>query len=171
MNFDPEGIQSIFETVGSSASSVGQIAKTVETLKGLFKGAHPATDADIKLALSDLTLQVANAQVANSELKFQLISLQKELAEMNAREADFNRYALWETPAGMTVYRLEEAHANGEPMHYLCPSCALDKTKSILQGHSEYRKCPRCKTGFKFDKASTPTTVRTRRGSRGVDWF
>ncbi|WP_333827717.1 hypothetical protein [Pararhodobacter sp.] len=152
MDFDFESLNSAVGLAGDAGTATGKIANAISTVQGLFKKSEAAGNADIKLALSDLTLQVANAQVANADLKLQLSALQDKLREAQAFKSDLDRYALWETPAGAVVYRLEKDIRNGEPRHYLCPNCIETKRKSILQGHSGFRDCPNCQRGFSFDE-------------------
>lgn len=152
MDFDFETLNSAVGLAGDAGTATGNIARAIQTVQGLFQKSQAGADADIKLALSDLTLQVANAQMANAELKLQLTALQDELRQAQALKSDLDRYELWETPTGAVVHRLKEAMNNGEPLHYLCPNCVQEKRKSILQGHASYRTCPNCDTGFKFDR-------------------
>lgn len=151
MDFDFETLNSAVGLAGDAGTATGNIARAIQTVQGLFQKSQAGADADIKLALSDLTLQVANAQMANADLKLQLTALQDELRQAQAFKSDLDRYELWETPTGSVVHRLKEAMNNGEPMHYLCPNCIESKRKSILQGPRHYRECPNCKTSFRFE--------------------
>lgn len=162
MEFDFDDIGKIFKLAGSGGSAIGQLASGVDRVKGLFQRSEAGTDPEIKLALADLTDQVANAKVANAELKVELSALQQALREANAFKTDLERYELHETPLGSVIYRLRDEMQNDEPLHYLCPRCVEDKTKSILQGHEGYRECPVCKTGFKMTPVDNPGFVKTR---------
>lgn len=154
MDFDFENLSGVLKLVGDAGTATGKVAKSVETLKTLFKKSETGADADLKMALGELAVQVANAQVANSDLKLKLAALQDELAEAQAFQSDLERYDLWETPTGAVVYRVKAECQGAEPMHYLCPNCIEDRQKSILQGHAKYRKCPRCSTGYSFAETS-----------------
>ncbi|WP_282092336.1 hypothetical protein [Epibacterium ulvae] len=152
MDLDFENLSSALQLVGDAGTATGQVAKGVEIVKSLFQKTETGGDTDLKLALSELTMQVANAQVANSDLKLKMAALQDELAKMQAFQSDLERYALWETPTGAIVYRLKEDSQGAEPLHYLCPNCIEDRHKAILQGHETHRECPRCSTGYFFQK-------------------
>lgn len=154
MDLSFENLSGVLELVGDAGAATGKIAKSVETVKALFKSAEAGGDTDLKMALSELAMQVANAQVANSDLKLKLAALQDELAKTQAFQSDLERYALWETPTGAIVYRLKQDSQGAEPMHYLCPNCIEDRHKSILQGHEEHRQCPRCSMGYSFAESS-----------------
>lgn len=151
MEFDFESLNGAVSLAGDAGTATSKIANAISTVQGLFKKSEAGADADIKLALSDLTLQVANAQMANADLKLKLTALQDELRQAQAFKSDLDRYALWETPTGSVVYRLEKEKREAEPLHYLCPNCIEAKRKSILQGPRHYRDCPNCRTGFSFE--------------------
>ena len=72
MNFDFESLNSVVSLAGDAGDATGKIANAISAVKGLFQKSQAGADTDIKLALSDLTLQVANAQVANADLKLKL---------------------------------------------------------------------------------------------------
>lgn len=166
MNFDFETLNNAIAVAGDAGQATGSIAKGIAALQGLFKKSEAGGDAQIKLALSELTLQIAQAQVANADLKLQLAALQDALRNAQAFKSDLDRYVLWETPSGALVYRLAKEIGDGEPTHFLCPNCVEDKRKSILQGHRTYRKCPRCGTGFAFE---VPDPLPS--SGRGRDWL
>ncbi|MDA7966186.1 hypothetical protein [Ruegeria sp.] len=165
MDWNFETISSVMELAGDAGAATGKVAKGLETLKTLFKKAETDGDTNLKIALSELAVQVANAQVANSDLKLKLAKLQDELAKAQSFKSDLERYELWETPTGAIVYRLKQASQGSQPKHYLCPNCVEDRHKSILQGHEEHRKCPRCSTEYRFATSESVTFSR-----RSDDW-
>ncbi|MBR3371182.1 MAG: hypothetical protein IKG52_11200 [Rhodobacteraceae bacterium] len=153
MDFDFETLNNAVGLARDVGTATGNIARAIQTVQGLFQKSPVGTDADIKLALSDLTLQVANAQMANAHLKGQLLALQQELGKAKAFKSDLEKYVRQETQAGSIVYAFNDMDAvmRGEPLHYLCASCIEDGHKSILQGDKYFRKCPKCKTEFGFE--------------------
>lgn len=157
MDVDFENLKSAISIAGDAGQATGNIAKGLSALQGLFKTSEAGSDAKIKLALSELTLQIAHAQVSNADLKLKLSALQDELRDAQAFKSDLDRYVLWEAPAGSLVYRLEKEIRDGEPAHFLCPNCVEEKRKSILQGHRSYRECLRCGKGFLFEHTKPPT--------------
>jgi rubrerythrin len=150
MDFSFDSLSGVLDLVGDAGTATGKIAQSVDTVKSLFQKAEAGGNAEIKLALSELTEQVANAKMANADLKLKLATLQKELAKAQAFQNDLDRYALWKTPAGAFVYRLKEDSQGAEPLHFLCPNCISDHQKSILQGEDADRQCPRCSTWYSF---------------------
>lgn len=156
MDFDLESFKGIFELAGDAGTATVKMANGLDTVKALFKKSEVGADADVKLALSELTMQIANAQMANSDLKHKLTALKDELAKTQAFQSDLDRYELWETPTSSIVYRLREEASENQPLHYLCPNCIEDKRKSILQGTEYSRDCGTCDLSFAFKKYVMP---------------
>lgn len=150
MDFDFNSMHDALKLAGNAGAATQNLAKGLEAIKALFKGSEVGADTNVKLLLSEMTLQIANAQLSNSDLKLTLAALQDELAKAQRFQSDLERYYLWETPSGSIVYRLEGFAQGGEPMHYLCPGCIESKRKSILQGDEKWRNCPACKTEYPF---------------------
>lgn len=163
MEFDFESLGHIMRLSGEAGQATGKIAGGVNKVKSLFKSSEAGANADVKLALSELTEQVANAQMTNADLKFQIAALQEELAKAQSFKSDLDRYELWETPTGSIVYRLRQTAEHVGPLHFLCPTCVESKRKSILQGHAGYRECPSCQAGFRFQEDSFGTVAVSRR--------
>ncbi|WP_306050075.1 hypothetical protein [Oceaniradius stylonematis] len=88
------------------------------------------------------------AKLANLELKSELYALKEAALEMQKQQDRFIGYTLWETPAGQHIYRREEQ--DGEPSHYICPTCRDAGRKSILQGNAEVVFCHPCQQGFRL---------------------
>jgi hypothetical protein len=59
--------------------------------------------------------------------------LEKQVAKLEAWEAEKQRYQLQEFPPGVFLRVLKPAMANSEPIHRLCAKCYEDGKKSILQ--------------------------------------
>jgi lipopolysaccharide biosynthesis regulator YciM len=156
MDFDFNTLSETIKFVGHAGTNARDLANGMGALKALFQKSEAAADTDIKLALSELTSQVADAKLANAELKAMLQKLKEELAEHQAFKSDLERYELWETPAGAIVYRLRQSAQRKDPMHYLCPNCIESKRHSILNGHDHYRECPHCSTGYQFQRITPP---------------
>ncbi|SUZ34091.1 hypothetical protein ROE7235_03873 [Roseibaca ekhonensis] len=159
MEFSFESVESLIDLAGNAGTTTGKLANAFATVQKLLNKTQAGGDADIKLALSELALQVANAKLANADLKLQLTALKDELHEAQVFKSDLDRYTLWETQTGAIVYRLEKAIQDGEPIHYLCTNCIESKRKSILQGTKHHRSCPCCKAGFSFERQA-PISLR-----------
>jgi len=149
INFD--AINQAAEMVRNTGATMGALAQAFEAVSTLFNRTKGGTDPDLEVALADLKMQVANAQMANAMLTGELTTLQTELGKLKHFQTDLERYYLWETPTGRMVYRLKDDECEAEPLHYLCPHCALQSQKSILQGDQHGKRCPACKTAFAFE--------------------
>ncbi|MCZ4331074.1 hypothetical protein ABRZ03_02475 [Castellaniella ginsengisoli] len=146
-------------------------------LMGLFTGVTQGISA-YKTAVE--TLDEAKVAAATNELQVQLthlgaevIAMQKEslqaaereratlrakneledrVRELETRISERARYELVDAFMGAFVYRLKEASADGEPMHYVCQTCLDNKAvKSVIQRHAAAGSdayCPTCKTTF-----------------------
>ena len=150
MEIDFNALTQALNVVGQTGTNVGHLAQGLGSLKALFQKSEAAADADIKDALIELSSQVLDTKLANTELKTMLLNLKEELAAHQTFKSDLERYELWETQVGSIVYRLRESAKDDDPIHYLCPNCIEDKRKSILQGREHNRRCPSCSTRFEF---------------------
>ncbi|KPU84224.1 hypothetical protein JI58_05135 [Marinosulfonomonas sp. PRT-SC04] len=137
MEVDFQSIQEAITLAGNTGSSAQKVAGALEVVKGLFGSTKGGADPEIKLAISDLMLQVANTQASNAQLIQQLTALKAMLETAQAMQSDFDRYELWKAPAGALVYRLKESDDTGQPEHFLCPNCMEGKRKSVLQGKQQ----------------------------------
>jgi rubrerythrin len=98
-----------------------------------------------------------DALVANANLK-------QELSRMKSWEAEEGRYQLRAIYEGSFAYALKTEANNGEPPHWLCPTCFQQRKKSVMQRGDYggmagyyYWNCPVCKTTMQVDEAVSPT--------------
>lgn len=76
------------------------------------------------------------------------------------------RYQRIEFPDTKTLaYELKAGMANGEPIHYLCITCADKKKKTTLQPNHISLDCPECKSKY-TDENATPSEE-----DGGVEWW
>jgi uncharacterized coiled-coil protein SlyX/rubredoxin len=166
MDLTINAIKEVIAVATQAGAASTTIARGIADLKSLFNVAEPGTNADIKATIAALTEQIAESQLANAKLKVKLAALHEEMMREKNFETELNRYELWESPLGATVYRIKAQAQGAEPVHYICPSCAIDKKKSILQGHKLWRECPVCKTGFRFQQSDVDHLVPVDRTIR-----
>lgn len=163
MEIDTQAIQEAVSLAGDAGSSVGNIAKALDAVTGLFGRPEGAADPDVKLAIANLKLEVANARETNALLVTALREVSEELAKAQARQTDFDRYELVQTTFGHFVLALKEDADGGEPMHYICPTCAEKGEKSVLQGGGKVLECYPCGKYFRTDEEG-PLPRMPRRG-------
>ena len=90
--------------------------------------------------------------------------LEDQIRQLEKRINDRERYELVEDYPGTFALRLKESSRNGEPTHYLCPSCMdNDGKKSILQFFGRQKRlggCTTCKHNYRFADEPPPRTLR-----------
>jgi hypothetical protein len=105
-----------------------------KTMLDLAKGLRDISDAAARnVAVIELQEKILIAQQTQSALVERVSSLEEQLAELEAWEADKQRYELKEIASGQFAYVLKPETAAGEPAHILCANCYGHNQKSILQ--------------------------------------
>lgn len=140
---------------------MGSIQAAVVSLKAatdIAKGIRELTNInDVQGKIAELRAEILSAQssalAANSD-QFALLQrvrdLEKEIADMEAWDAEAQRYILTEIATGVFTYTVKEEHRAGEPEHHLCTNCFNQRHKSILQaethdvGRAQHYVCNRC---------------------------
>jgi Zn finger protein HypA/HybF involved in hydrogenase expression len=133
----------------------------VNALKTAFdiaKGLKDLDDATRRnAAVIKLQEKILAAQSAQAELIEEVSNLKRRVAELEAWEAEKQRYELNEIGPGVFAYRLMNAMARSEPSHCLCAACYQRARKSILQrrdhGMEHLLNCPECKAQFKIGQS------------------
>lgn len=152
MDLESESLSQLIDLVDNGSRATASAAQAISRLKGLFQKSEARTDGDLKIALSDLADQVADAKLANADLKLKLAALQTEISEATSRREKLQQYELTTTPAGHLVYRLREQIRGAQPDHYACPVCYEDEIRSMLTPGKYDYTCPRCKTVVTFNE-------------------
>jgi hypothetical protein len=140
---------------------VGEIGTVLASLRlagDMAKAGVGLRDAEmIRSKVIELQSQIINAQTAAisaNDIYAQQIerigSLEKEVANLKAWDAEKPRYELKELAAGVSAYVLKEQAEGAEPNHNLCVYCYADGKKSILQREGRIPRaivwvCHRCK--------------------------
>ncbi len=105
---------------------------------------------EFQSAILDAQSAAFSANEERTALIAQIEALKKRIAEIEAWEAEKQRYELQEIAPRMFVYVLKPETKGTEPSHWICPSCYQKCQKAILQGfHSATfgwsHTCPACK--------------------------
>ena len=140
---------SVFNTVSAGIKKAYETAKALLDLK--IETETMARINDLTIQLGDLSGKFIEAQQAHMACQERTMQLEKEVARMNAFEADKNRYAMQKVGENSYAYALKPEAAGEEPPHYICASCYADSYKSILQlsGRNygtDALTCHRCKS-------------------------
>ena len=125
----------------------------------LAKGLKDIDDATRrKAAVIELQEKILSAQSTQATLVETIGELKKRVAELEAWEADKQRYELKSIAPGVFAYRLKESMANGEPIHDLCAACFKHGKPSLLQrfdmGMNKLMNCSECNAQIKIGDAT-----------------
>lgn len=146
---------SITAAVGS-LKVAGDIAMGLINLKTMAEVQAKAIELNQKIIAAQHEIFAANA--AQSTLVERVRDLEKQIARMEAWEAQKKRYQMASVLAGTTIYALKKSMSDGEPPHYICASCYQTGHRSILQNGQDMKTmrtflvCPNPAC-----KAETPT--------------
>ncbi len=119
------------------------LSALLAAIPGLAKaGAEIAASADanqrnaqlieFQKSLINANYLIASVQAQNASLAQEKNDLKQEIVRFENWQAESARYQLHKIESGIVTYALREAMANGEPPHWLCPSCYGKREKSIL---------------------------------------
>lgn len=128
--------------------------QSTKTAIDLVKAAHGLANYSelltavtaVQEKLTDAIASVLEGQEKQALLAERVRALEKQIAEVESWEHQMQRYVLFEFPTRALVYALKQGMEQGEPVHYLCTSCADKKQKSTLQPNGRFLSCPVCKT-------------------------
>jgi hypothetical protein len=116
---------------------VGEVFAGMTAVKTAFDIARGLKDIDDatrrNAAVIELQQKILDAQSEQAELVDLVRKLKARVAQLEAWDADKERYTLTDLGRGHFAYALKDSMANGEPPHYLCAQCYNGKIKSILQ--------------------------------------
>jgi hypothetical protein len=116
------------------------------------------TEAEKNQAIIDIQRHVIDAQRAltlaeqnHATTLKRIDSLEAEIVSLKTWDAQAEGYELADAGNGALAYRKKPPVPEGEPPHWLCPTCYEDRKKSYLQperhpGMTESLTCPRCMT-------------------------
>ena len=108
-----------------------------ETVKGLIEIRDTAKfgNAIIELQAQIMTAQQGAfaAQARESALAEEVRDLKARMAELEAWDAEQEKYELTEVPPGVFVFALKESEQSSEPAHWICANCFQHHQKSLLQ--------------------------------------
>ncbi len=126
-----------------------------KTMFDVAKGLKNMNDAAVRnAAVIELQEHILTAQEQQSALVEEIRDLKTRMAELEAWDAEKQRYKLHDFGGETFAYILKEEESNGEPMHRICAPCYQKGHKSILQFRAQnaWRQdkyaCPACKTDF-----------------------
>ncbi|MCV0424162.1 MAG: hypothetical protein K5905_01695 [Roseibium sp.] len=143
VNFQ-DTIQEHGEAIGLSLRHTSTAMDLAAELQSLASRSKHAGDMELNHLVAALKSEITNANRANIAIQKTLSKIEKAALEAVVVKSKLDRYALWQTPAGASVYRLKADRAEGDPMHYVCPVCYQNAKISILQGSQMKKDCMVC---------------------------
>jgi hypothetical protein len=154
----------------------GEIFAGLTAIKTAFDIARGLKDIDDaarrNAAIIELQEKILDAQSDQAVLIETVGALKARVAELEAWDADKNRYKLSDLGRGMSAYTLKEGMENGEPPHQLCATCYNEGHKSIMQtetrnpGRCQVMVCHRCGSDLYITGMRNPEHHAMRRTSR-----
>lgn len=122
---------SFVDAITSPLKAAGELAQGLIEIRDTVKFG----DAIIKLQAQIMAAYqgASAAQARELAMSEEIRALKARVAELEAWEAEKQRYKLEELPPGVFVYALKPETAAGEPIHRICQTCYQRDKKSILQ--------------------------------------
>ncbi|NKX47811.1 hypothetical protein HGG67_06180 [Rhodobacteraceae bacterium R_SAG8] len=152
-------IAAIGEVIGLANTAVGATGKAADTIKsirGLFEGGKAPDTGEATRLLNSLAGDLTAANMMNVQLSVALKSLSEEMLQQDEFENQKEKYELYQTTQGAVVFKLKDALADSQPMHFICPVCLnRDKIISYISGNDDYRQC-QSDTNHMFQFSDTP---------------
>ena len=114
-----------------AAKSAYEIAKGIQSLKS--ENEVNSAVLDIQRMALDAQASLGQAHDRQTTLTKTIDDLEKEIMRLKDWSAEKQRYELADTGQGTLAYRVKVGMEEGEPAHWLCPTCYQKSEKSLLQ--------------------------------------
>ncbi|MCG7623189.1 hypothetical protein [Epibacterium sp. Ofav1-8] len=148
---DTNTFSDAIELAGAGLKATDTLVTIAGRIKGLFQSSQPGSDEEMKTLLAELTLQVADAKLANAELKIKLTQmLEAHCIEQQSR-AQLDNYRMKKTGIGGIAYAPKNLPDDDPEFHFICPNCYEDGKKAFLQVKSRHLFCARCTTEVPYE--------------------
>ena len=146
--------------------SAGEMAKELVDIRDTVKFGNAVVELQAQIMAAQ---QAAfSAQEREAAMAEEIRDLKTRMAELEAWDAEKQRYELTDFGSGTFAYLLKPDMSSGEPEHRLCAACYQNGHKSILQFRYQTATrqgkytCPACKTDVLLGVYSDPPVIRTR---------
>ncbi len=148
------------DSITNPLKAAGEAAQKLIELRDTAKFG----DALIELQAQIIAAQqgALAAQAREAAMTEEIRDLKARMAELEAWDAEKQRYKLHDFGGETFAYILKKEESNGEPMHRICAHCYQKGHRSILQFHfrngysRDVYDCPACKTEFRFGVGRDP---------------
>lgn len=161
-------LMDVMTALSAAGQAIGLIRVATQTLDEakIVAATNDLNAQLIQLGAAAIAMQKDGVQATERErtLLARMHELEDQVRQLEKRINDRDRYELVEDYPGTFALRVKESSRNGEPMHYLCPSCMdNDGKKSILQFFGRQRRlagCTTCKHNYRFEDEPPPRPLR-----------
>lgn len=130
----------------NSAKVALEVAKAANGLSNYNELVSAISDVNSKLMQANMV--ALESQEKQFSLTNEISGLKEKLRQIEDWEGQMKRYKLHEFPTNGLAYALQPGMEQGEPIHYLCTTCADQKQKTILQPRGNLLYCTIHKTNI-----------------------
>jgi hypothetical protein len=146
-------------------------ASALKTAFDMAKALKDISDATIRNgAVIELQEKILSAQEAQFALVKRVDELEKQVATLETKGSQMQRYQLKDFGAGTFAYELKESETRGEPIHRARAACYQQRHISVLQFRNrssgqDWYDCLQCKSRQRFGAyVSNPTRPSSSNG-------
>lgn len=164
--------------IGSALASLNAAKTIAQAMIGLRDAqAFQAKAIEFQSKILDAQSSVFAANEERTALIERVRQLEKQMTDLEAWDAEKQKYELKHLPPGAFAYALKSESGVGEPPHWLCAACYQCHKKSILQDQGERGRehrwsCPECKVDIMVSytvNPNRPHSATPRRPSAPVN--
>lgn len=119
------------------SAAISGVKAAADLAKALNDTMSQAALNEVKIGLQEKILDAHGAllaaQAAEQESDRRIADLEQQINQFNAWDAGRDRYELTAVDSGAFAYTLKPGREEGEPPHWLCPTCFNRRIKSLFQ--------------------------------------
>ena len=144
MELDLNTVGQFSEALGQSSRSIGAAVDVAAKLNKLVTSGKSSDSPEARELVVALVEQLADAKLANAELKESIAELKVALLELKEAEEKFKDYELHKLSNGEWVYK----SGDHEREHMICPTCKEAEKKILLAPDGKGFWCHICQRHF-----------------------
>ena len=148
MDFNYQVINDGIDALGCAGSSIGKVATAANAIKSLIKTPKTAREVELKSLVADLTSEIADAKLANADLKIRLAGVVVELNRAKESREKFENYTLIFLIGGDIIYEYQPLENDTKPQHCICAFCRDNSKLSFLKKDKGGYWCHFCQLHF-----------------------
>ncbi len=150
---------SLIDSITNPLKTAGETAQKLMSLRDTAKFGDAVIELQAQIMAAQQGALAAHQREAT--MAEEIRDLKSRMVELEAWDAEKQRYQLTELPPGVFVYRLKPDMQGSEPMHSICEKCYQNGKKSILHSRGkwsgvEHLKCHSCDVGIDTGYSTEP---------------